>query len=38
MDMEMTTLSYGYHLFVNEKGVSRDIKFAAASNMWLMSK
>jgi antitoxin component YwqK of YwqJK toxin-antitoxin module len=29
------TLSYGYYLFVNEKGSVEDIKFAVASNMWL---
>ncbi|ULC58791.1 DUF4375 domain-containing protein [Flaviramulus sp. BrNp1-15] len=29
------TLSYGYYLFVNEKGNVEDIKFAVASNMWL---
>ncbi len=28
-------LSYGYSLFVDEKGIVTEIKFAAADNMWL---
>lgn len=28
-------LSYGYFLFVNEKGIVTEIKFAVADNMWL---
>lgn len=31
-------LSYGYFLFVDEKGTVTEIKFAAADNMWLDEK
>jgi len=28
-------MSYGYNVFVNEKGIVNDITFAIADNMWL---